>query len=120
MKWTKALSHDELPEGERRVVEVDGRDILLLNHGGQIYAVDNTCPHMGAPLEAGKLTEYGAFVCPRHHSAFDLRTGDVKEWAPWPPAVGRMLGAIARERPLPVFPTRVEEGTIWVGLKEPQ
>jgi nitrite reductase/ring-hydroxylating ferredoxin subunit len=120
MNWIKVLSQDELPEGGRRVVEVGGRDILLLHHGGQIYAIDNNCPHMGAPLEGGKLTEDEAIVCPRHHSRFDLRTGKIKEWAPWPPAVGRVLGAISREKPLPVFPTRIEQGGIWVGLEQPQ
>jgi len=120
MNWTEVLSQDELPEGGRRVVEVGGRKILVLHHGSQIYALDNTCPHMGTALDGGKVTEDGAIVCPRHHSAFDLRTGEIKEWAPWPPAVGRVLGAISREKPLPVFPTRIEEGGIWVGLEEPQ
>jgi nitrite reductase/ring-hydroxylating ferredoxin subunit len=114
MDWIKVLAQDELPEGARQVVKVAGRDVLLVNHKGQIYAVDNRCPHMGAPLVQGKVTEDGALVCRRHHSAFDLRTGNVKDWAPWPPAVGRVLGAISREKALPVFPTKVEEGSIWV------
>jgi nitrite reductase/ring-hydroxylating ferredoxin subunit len=29
-----------------------------------------------------------------------------------------MLGAISRERALRVFPTKVEQGSIWVGLEE--
>jgi nitrite reductase/ring-hydroxylating ferredoxin subunit len=80
--------------------------------------VDNICPHMGAALDGGDVTEGGTIVCPRHHSAFDLRTGKVSEWAPWPPGVGRILGGISREKPLPVFPTRIEQGSIWVGLPE--
>lgn len=116
MEWIAVVPEDELPDGERRVVEAHGRAILVLHDRGQIYAVDNTCPHMGAALEAGELTEDGIIICPRHHSAFDLRTGKVREWAPWPPGVGRILGVISREKPLPVFPTKVEEGTIWVGL----
>lgn len=116
MDWIAIVREDELPVGERRVVEVRGRSILVLNHQGQVYAMDNVCPHMGAALDGGNVTEGGIIVCPRHHSAFDVRTGKVMEWAPWPPGVGRILGAISRERPLPVFPTKVEEGTIWIGL----
>jgi len=120
MNWVKALPQDELPEGERRVVKIGERSILLIHHEGQVYAMESACPHMRLPLKGGKLMEDGAIVCPWHHSAFDLRTGDVKEWSPWPPGVGRMLGAISREKALPVFPTKVEEGSIWVGLEELQ
>jgi nitrite reductase/ring-hydroxylating ferredoxin subunit len=114
MNWIKVLSQDALPEGARQVVQVGEREVLLVNLKGQVYAVANRCPHMGAALAKGEVTDEGAIVCPRHRSAFDLRTGDVKEWSPWPPAVGRVLGAISREKALPVFPTRVEEGSIWI------
>ncbi|MGD8996619.1 MAG: nitrite reductase (NAD(P)H) small subunit, partial [Anaerolineae bacterium] len=60
----------------------------------------------------------GLIVCPRHHSVFDLETGAVQEWAPWPPVVGRALGAIYQENTLPVYPTKVENGRIWVGIEE--
>lgn len=118
MKWVKVLRQDELPEGARRVVNVGGRPILLLRDGRQIRAMDNTCPHMGAALETGEVTEEGTIVCPRHHSAFDLKTGEVKAWAPWPPGVGRVLARFSTEKPLPLFPTRVQEGSIWVEVEE--
>lgn len=51
-------------------------------------------------------------------SAFDLRSGDVKDWSPWPPGVGRLLRATSRQKVLPVFPARVEEGSIWVAFKD--
>lgn len=118
MNWTKVLPKEELTEDTKRTVEAAGRTILLVHHKGEIFAADNTCPHMGGSLVKGKLTAEGTVVCPRHHSVFDLRTGAVKDWAPWPPGVGRVLGAVSRERPLPVYPTKVEEGSIWVGVEE--
>jgi nitrite reductase/ring-hydroxylating ferredoxin subunit len=117
MNWVKVLPQDELDEGERCVVKIGERSILLIHHQGQIHAMESACPHMRLPLKGGKLTEDDAIVCPWHHSAFDLRTGDVKDWSPWPPGVGRVLGAISREKALPVFPTKVEEGSVWVGLE---
>ena len=116
MNWIRVLSEQELPEGERKVVEVAGKSILLLHHKGGVYAMNNNCPHMGAPLVKGTISPDGAIICPRHHSAFDIRTGDVKEWSPWPPVAGKVLGLISREKALPVYPTRVEEGSILVGL----
>jgi nitrite reductase/ring-hydroxylating ferredoxin subunit len=100
------------------VVKVGKRNILLLTHDNQLVAVDNTCPHMKLPLKNGEITEDGAIVCPWHHSAFDLGTGDVKEWSPWPPVVGKALGLISRQKALSVFPVRVEEGSIWVEVEE--
>lgn len=118
MDWNKALPTEELPDGTKRTVEVAGQTILLVHHKGEIFAVNNTCTHMGGSLVKGEITEQGTVVCPRHHSVFDLRTGEVKDWAPWPPGVGRVLGAVSREKPLPVYPTKVEEGSIWVGIEE--
>jgi nitrite reductase/ring-hydroxylating ferredoxin subunit len=73
---------------------------------------------MGASLEKAKVTEENTLVCPRHRSVFDLRTGKVKEWVPWPPAIGRVLGSVSREMPLPVYPTRIDQGSIWVGTED--
>jgi nitrite reductase/ring-hydroxylating ferredoxin subunit len=116
MEWLKALAEDDLAEGERQVIQIDDQSILLIQYQGRIYAVVSTCPHMGAPLKDAKITDH-TLTCPRHHSAFDLDTGDVKEWSPWPPAVGRMLGALSRQKALKTFPTKVEDGAIWIGVE---
>lgn len=116
MSWTKVLSADALSPGARQVVTVGQRKILLLNHEGQLYAVDNVCPHMKLSMKKGKVTEDGALICPWHRTAFDLRTGSVKEWTPWPPGVGKVLGMVSPEKALPVFGVRVQEGSIWVDV----
>jgi len=117
MNWIKVLAQDELPPNERKVVKVEQHAILLLHHDNQIYAVENSCPHLRLPMQKGKITEDGAIICPFHRSAFDLRTGNIKEWSTFPPGIGKVLGMISKEKPLPVFPTRVDEGSIWVGLQ---
>jgi nitrite reductase/ring-hydroxylating ferredoxin subunit len=77
MAWIDVLDESRLPEGAREVVEVSGAPVLLIRHGGEIFAVAARCPHMGAPLKNGRITEDGHLVCPWHRSAFSLRTGDV-------------------------------------------
>jgi nitrite reductase/ring-hydroxylating ferredoxin subunit len=114
MGWTKILSVDALSPGERQVVKVGDRSLLLINNSGEIHAVDNACPHLKLPLKKGKITEDGAIVCPWHRSAFDLCSGNVKNWTPWPPGVGKVMAMVSQEKNLPVFPTRIEEGHIWV------
>ena len=120
MQWVKVLEQDALSEGMRKVLKIGKLSVLLLQENGEIFAMDSICPHMRGPMQKGKLTADGGIVCPWHRSAFDLRTGDVKQWCPWPPAVGKALGAISREKPLPVFPVRVEDGNILIGLDEAQ
>jgi nitrite reductase/ring-hydroxylating ferredoxin subunit len=117
MNWIKVLSQDELPPNERKVVKVEQRAILLLHHNNQIYAVENSCPHMKLPMKNGKITDDGAIVCPFHRSAFDLTTGNVKEWSTFPPGIGKLMGMISKEKALSVFPTRLEEGSIWVSVE---
>ncbi|MEA5509815.1 Rieske (2Fe-2S) protein [Crocosphaera sp. UHCC 0190] len=118
MSWTKVIAADTLPTDSRQVVKVGNYNLLLLNHQGQLYAVSNTCPHMKISMKKGKITDDGAIVCPMHRSSFDLKTGAVKEWTPWPPLVGKALGMISQEKALPVFPIKAEEGSIWVDLAE--
>jgi nitrite reductase/ring-hydroxylating ferredoxin subunit len=115
MEWADAIAQSELPEGSRQVVQLHEHSVLLIHQQGRIYAIASACPHMRLPLKGGKVSD-GTIVCPWHHSAFGLGTGDVQEWSPWPPAVGKLLGKLSRERALPVFPTKVEDGRIWVGM----
>lgn len=119
MAWIRVFDESELPDGERRVVEAAGTKVLVMRHRGQLYAVNNSCPHMGLPLKGGRLTEDGAIVCPFHRSAFDLATGDVKLWSPWPPLAGRILGLVSREQSLAVYPVKVEENAIWIDVTDP-
>ncbi len=118
MKWIEVLDENRLPEGAREVVEVDGVPVLLIRHRGEIFATAAHCPHMGAPLKDGRITEEGLLICPRHRSAFSLRTGDVAEWTPWPPGVGRFLGTLRREHALRVYPVREEGGRIQIGVPD--
>lgn len=118
MKWVQVMPADRLPPGERQVVEVEGREIVLANERGTVYAFDSLCPHMGAELEDAYIDAEGVITCPRHRSRFRLDTGEVIAWAPWPPVVGKVLGAVKAEHGLPVYPVRVSEGQISIGLPE--
>lgn len=117
MTWTTtALAADELTPGTRQVIKLSERSLLLLNESGKIHAVDSICPHLKLSLKKGKVTADGSLVCPWHRSEFDLETGNVKSWCPFPPVVGSMLGKISSEKTLGVYPTKVEDGKVLVDL----
>ena len=63
------------PEGRSATVELKGgRELALYNVGGEFYALENFCPHKGAPLADGRLCGH-AVECDWHGWQFDVRTG---------------------------------------------
>ena len=80
----------DLPPGERKIVEVAGREIGVFNIAGDFYALGNVCPHKGGPLCRGRLRphvvapavyeidherEDEILKCPWHQWEFDIKTG---------------------------------------------
>ncbi len=117
MVWTKILAQDALPIGNRQVVKIGEQKVLVLNHDGEIYALENACPHLKLPLAKGKITPNGAIVCPWHRSSFNLCSGAVEEWITWPPVVSKAMSMVASEKSLKVFPTRLENGDILIDIE---
>jgi len=67
-------SLDRLPDGAGMRVDSGGRRLALFRRGNEVFALDDRCSHAEASLAEGEV--YGDTVeCPRHGSAFDLRTG---------------------------------------------
>ena len=65
----------DVEDGAGILVEVDGKEIALINSGGNYYAVDNECTHVGGPLCEGDV-EGTTVICPWHGAEFDLTTGE--------------------------------------------
>lgn len=116
MVWKLAVDLAELQQKKRETVIVDNQKILFIWHKEQVHAVQAQCPHFKLPLSKGKITEECAIICPFHKSEFDLTTGNVKRWSPWPPAVGNLLGKVVKPKNLKIYPTRIEQGKIHVDI----
>lgn len=72
--YIRVATLDQLPPGRGRPVFVAGKTIALFNVAGEIFALDDACPHAGSSLGMGKLD--GAIVqCRGHGLRFDVRTG---------------------------------------------
>ncbi len=67
----------ELPAGEMRLVESDGRKIGVFHCAdGGLYAIEDRCSHDDGPLAEGEFDPAACTVeCPRHGSLFDVTTG---------------------------------------------
>ena len=80
-RFVKVARKSKLPENDGTYVEAEGNRIALFNLGGEIYALDNDCTHVGGPLSQGRI-EGDQVECPWHGSRFDVRTGEVVEGPP--------------------------------------
>lgn len=72
----KLANIEDIPPGKSIIIAIpDGTEIALFNVEGKIYAIDNSCPHMGGPLGEGELD--GCVVtCPWHAWQFDVTSGN--------------------------------------------
>jgi nitrite reductase/ring-hydroxylating ferredoxin subunit len=68
-------SVDELPLGEGRAYDVEGRQVAIFRlRSGRLYALDAACTHAGGPIADGQVDE-SVVICPLHLNVFELATG---------------------------------------------
>ena len=96
--YVRAVRAEDVEEGRGRTVEAGARWIAVFRVDGEVFAIDNACPHMAGPLGAGPLDGH-VVTCPLHRWQIDVRTG----CSPTNEHV-----RVAR------FETRVEDGWIWI------
>ena len=66
----------DIPPGILKLVEIEGESIVLINHKNKIYALEDICPHEGAPLSEGRI-ENNKIACPWHNASFEIKSGKV-------------------------------------------
>lgn len=102
--FVPVLGERDLEEGALRRVVVEGMPVLLSRLGGRVYAIAETCSHLGGPLAEGRREE-ASVICPWHGSRFDLGTGRVLDGPATFPApcldVRERAGRIEVRRRLP-------------------
>jgi nitrite reductase/ring-hydroxylating ferredoxin subunit/uncharacterized membrane protein len=72
--WTDVLAEVELVDGTPRCVLAEGTAVMVVKHGGALYALSDRCSHRGGPLHEGEISDT-TVTCPWHQSVFDLRDG---------------------------------------------
>jgi nitrite reductase/ring-hydroxylating ferredoxin subunit/uncharacterized membrane protein len=102
-EFVAVLDADQLAENKPTKVTAEGVAVVLVKQGDSIYALRETCTHLGGPLSEGKI-EGDSIRCPWHGSRFCLKNGRVLDGP-----------AVFPERP---FDVRVREGKIEVRAQE--
>ena len=106
---------DDLPVGKMKAVRLDGTGVLVFHLEDGFYATQSTCTHMFAPLSRGKILEGCRIQCPLHHARFDIKSGEVVDWANFPPGV-QLLNVLRGEKALKTFPVTVANGNVRVRI----
>jgi nitrite reductase/ring-hydroxylating ferredoxin subunit len=163
--WYPVFPKTRIMPGEMKPVTVAGLDLLVIASldGKSLYCIANSCPHLGTPLETGKLARLpnekkapvlldnptvatignsgsipsegipfsetdipnllsqdgceDCIICPLHHTAFALQSGEVRgEWCPYPPVIGAIMGTVKTPTAAAVFEVRTRGKNIEVRL----
>lgn len=100
MAWIDVFSASDLKAKGKIVVRQDGRQILLMHNGVEVFACANRCPHEGYPLSEGTISNGCVLTCNWHNWKFDLASG------------ATLIGG---DR-LPLYPVRLEADRVWLDL----
>jgi 3-phenylpropionate/trans-cinnamate dioxygenase ferredoxin subunit len=100
-KWILAIKENELADGDKKALLLEGNKVLVLRIDGDFYAMSNKCPHMECPLSKGTLEGY-VIKCPCHDWKFDIRNGEFLD---------------ATEIKVPIYETSLMEGSVFVNME---
>ena len=74
MKKIFVCKTTQISVGQMKKISVDGKDIVIVNIGGNYFAINDTCTHAGASLSEGKI-EDSTIICDWHGAQFDCKNG---------------------------------------------
>lgn len=91
---------DDLADGTVKLVSVARRKVALSRIGGEVFAMEDACPHFGGPLSGGQLhVRRKELICPWHRMRFRLADG---------------CSVTNNELVAKTFPVAVENGRVYV------
>jgi toluene monooxygenase system ferredoxin subunit len=103
MGYIRVADLDNLWDGEKNSVNVEGKKILILNIGNEIFALEDRCAHKAMALTNGKV-EGGTITCPAHEWKYNVRTGE---------------GINPKSAKIVTYPVKVEGKDIYIFLEQP-
>ena len=96
------LRLEQIPLGQSLCLEMGEARVALFHEPDGLFAIDNLCPHRGAPLNDGFVVD-GYVTCPWHQWQFQLKDG------------------VCRNIPGPrvaAYPVEIRDGAIWIELED--
>ena len=73
--FTKICTVSELKENQGKRFLINDVDIAVFKVNGEVFVLNNTCPHQHTTIIYDGFIEDGCVVCPAHGWMFNLKTG---------------------------------------------
>lgn len=97
--WVDVGALDDVPpQGARLLKTPSGCVAVFRTATGELFALDDRCPHKGGPLSQG-IVHGNAVTCPLHNWVISLESGEAQG---------------ADEGRVTTYPVRVQEGRILI------
>jgi len=106
----KACSFADLETIGKMRVLINERPLLVVAFEGKAYAMNDKCPHKGAPLSPGKY-ESGIIQCKEHGLQIDARTGIVVN-----NLKSKFLVPNEESRSIKTYVTTIEDGSVFIEI----
>lgn len=105
INYVEACKVSEIDNRHMKHVEINGKEIAIVNVDGKFCAFSDRCSHMNARLSRGNIHQ-GVVTCPFHAAKFDITSGKkISEpvleippgMEPLPPSWQKYMGVVAQE-----------------------
>lgn len=101
-KEVRVAQAAEIPEGERKIIQVDGVSIGVFHHKSGWYALRNSCLHRGGPVATGRLVD-DHIICPWHGYTYNVTNGSL------------LMDPSAR---LQMYPVTLQDEAVYISVPE--
>ena len=72
--YVEAGKVSEISNGQMKHVEINGKEIAIVNLDAKFFAIADRCAHMNARLSRGNVNQ-NIVTCPFHAAKFDITSG---------------------------------------------
>ncbi|MDP4220009.1 MAG: Rieske 2Fe-2S domain-containing protein [Bacteroidota bacterium] len=90
--WHPVFKNEELSPGKILCSEIEGKKVLVMRSGNELYSCGAMCPHQGVSMAEGWVFD-DEITCPEHSWVFSLKDGSLT----WPGSGPR----------IPIYPVRM-------------
>ncbi len=106
---------DDIAVGAMKGFTVAGQKLVVYHLQDGFFATQGSCTHVFAPLAKGKIIDGCKVQCPFHRARFDIRSGEVIDWANFPPGI-QVLNVVRGEKALKTYPVTVAGNEVRVEI----